>query len=192
MLGLIGENGGAGKRDAREPAGLCADDVAVNGAAERKVAKEQARTLSIKAPGIDTQAVALSGGNQQKVVLSTWLSMQPRADVRARNAGSMTARAPRSDSPRGHGAKLSNAAGQNMRERIPAAEAAASNATMPAACTFERVEPLGNLAEAIDSVENDIGHPRRSCFSVLILNRIDDLFMGVEAYLTFAPGDRRA
>jgi ribose transport system ATP-binding protein len=50
----------------------------VNGAAERKVAKEQARSLSIKAPSIDTQAVTLSGGNQQKVVLGKWLSMQPR------------------------------------------------------------------------------------------------------------------
>ncbi len=50
----------------------------VNGAAERKVAKDQARRLSIKAPSIDMEAVTLSGGNQQKVVLGKWLSMQPR------------------------------------------------------------------------------------------------------------------
>jgi ribose transport system ATP-binding protein len=50
----------------------------VSAAAERKVAKEQARSLSIKAPSIDAQAVTLSGGNQQKVVLAKWLSMQPR------------------------------------------------------------------------------------------------------------------
>jgi ribose transport system ATP-binding protein len=50
----------------------------VNGAAERKVAKEQVRSLSIKAPSIDIEAVTLSGGNQQKVVLGKWLSMQPR------------------------------------------------------------------------------------------------------------------
>jgi len=50
----------------------------VNGAAERKVANEQARRLSIKAPSIDVQAMTLSGGNQQKVVLGKWLSMQPR------------------------------------------------------------------------------------------------------------------
>jgi ribose transport system ATP-binding protein len=50
----------------------------VNGAVERKVAKEQVRCLSIKAPSIDTQAVTLSGGNQQKLVLGKWLSMQPR------------------------------------------------------------------------------------------------------------------
>jgi ribose transport system ATP-binding protein len=50
----------------------------VDGATERKVAAEQMRRLSIKAPGIDTDVVTLSGGNQQKVVLGKWLSMQPR------------------------------------------------------------------------------------------------------------------
>lgn len=50
----------------------------VNSVAEREVAKEQARSLSIKAPSIDVEAVTLSGGNQQKVVLGKWLSMQPR------------------------------------------------------------------------------------------------------------------
>ncbi len=34
--------------------------------------------MSIKAPSIDTEAVTLSGGNQQKVVLAKWLSMKPR------------------------------------------------------------------------------------------------------------------
>ncbi|MHC2581239.1 ribose transport system ATP-binding protein [Bradyrhizobium diazoefficiens] len=50
----------------------------VSGATERKVAKEQVRRLSIKAPSVDIEAVTLSGGNQQKVVLGKWLSMQPR------------------------------------------------------------------------------------------------------------------
>ncbi|MHC2336895.1 sugar ABC transporter ATP-binding protein [Bradyrhizobium sp. USDA 4454] len=50
----------------------------VNGAAERKIANDQARRLSIKAPSVDIEAVTLSGGNQQKVVLGKWLSMQPR------------------------------------------------------------------------------------------------------------------
>ncbi|MCP1967033.1 sugar ABC transporter ATP-binding protein [Bradyrhizobium elkanii] len=50
----------------------------VNGAAERRIAKDQTRRLSIKAPSIDIEAVTLSGGNQQKVVLGKWLSMQPR------------------------------------------------------------------------------------------------------------------
>jgi ribose transport system ATP-binding protein len=50
----------------------------VNGGVERRVAKEQVTSLSIKAPSIDMEAVTLSGGNQQKVVLGKWLSMQPR------------------------------------------------------------------------------------------------------------------
>ncbi|WP_076866196.1 sugar ABC transporter ATP-binding protein [Bradyrhizobium mercantei] len=50
----------------------------VNGTAERKIAKDQARRLSIKAPSVDIEVVTLSGGNQQKVVLGKWLSMQPR------------------------------------------------------------------------------------------------------------------
>jgi len=50
----------------------------VSGADERIVAKEQMRRLAIKAPSVDIEAVTLSGGNQQKVVLGKWLSMQPR------------------------------------------------------------------------------------------------------------------
>jgi len=50
----------------------------VNGTAERRVAKEQVTSLSIKVPSIDVEAVTLSGGNQQKVVLGKWLSMRPR------------------------------------------------------------------------------------------------------------------
>src|SRR6202021_1883991 len=50
----------------------------VNGTAERQVAKQQVASLSIKAPSIDIEAVTLSGGNQQKVVLGKGLSMQPR------------------------------------------------------------------------------------------------------------------
>jgi ribose transport system ATP-binding protein len=50
----------------------------VNGTAERKAAKEQVRNLSIKVPSTDMEVVTLSGGNQQKVVLGKWLSMQPR------------------------------------------------------------------------------------------------------------------
>ncbi|VIO74533.1 Ribose import ATP-binding protein RbsA [Bradyrhizobium ivorense] len=50
----------------------------IHGTSERKVAQDQARRLSIKAPSIDIEAVTLSGGNQQKVVLGKWLSMQPR------------------------------------------------------------------------------------------------------------------
>ncbi|GEO40574.1 ribose transport system ATP-binding protein [Skermanella aerolata] len=45
---------------------------------EVSVATEQCRSLSIKAPSIDTDAVTLSGGNQQKVVLAKWISMAPQ------------------------------------------------------------------------------------------------------------------
>ena len=48
---------------------------------EARVAEAQSSSLSIKAPGIETQAVTLSGGNQQKVVLAKWLSMQPRVVI---------------------------------------------------------------------------------------------------------------
>ena len=42
------------------------------------MAREQCRSLAIKTPSIDTDAVTLSGGNQQKVVLAKWISMRPQ------------------------------------------------------------------------------------------------------------------
>lgn len=41
-------------------------------------AERQKERLNIRAPGTGIAAAALSGGNQQKVVLAKWLSMQPR------------------------------------------------------------------------------------------------------------------
>lgn len=40
---------------------------------ERRVADEYVKLLAIKTPSIDQKAIFLSGGNQQKVVLSKWL-----------------------------------------------------------------------------------------------------------------------
>jgi ribose transport system ATP-binding protein len=34
--------------------------------------------LRVKTPSIETSAAALSGGNQQKVVLAKWFSLEPR------------------------------------------------------------------------------------------------------------------
>lgn len=53
----------------------------IDRASEVTVAQAQAASLSIKAPSVETQAVTLSGGNQQKVVLAKWLSMQPRVVI---------------------------------------------------------------------------------------------------------------
>jgi ribose transport system ATP-binding protein len=45
---------------------------------ERKVAQEVFDRLNIKAPSIDVTVTSLSGGNQQKVVLAKWLSLDPK------------------------------------------------------------------------------------------------------------------
>jgi rhamnose transport system ATP-binding protein len=47
-------------------------------AAERSMAETFRERLSIRAPSVDTPALALSGGNQQKVVLAKWLATTPR------------------------------------------------------------------------------------------------------------------
>ncbi len=49
--------------------------------AESAVAVAERQRLRIKAPGIETPVITLSGGNQQKVVLAKWLSMRPRLIV---------------------------------------------------------------------------------------------------------------
>jgi ribose transport system ATP-binding protein len=50
----------------------------INRTSEAAVSSQQRTRLSIRAPGDQTPVVTLSGGNQQKVVLAKWLSMQPR------------------------------------------------------------------------------------------------------------------
>lgn len=46
--------------------------------AERAISDKWIKALSIKTPGGWTKAEALSGGNQQKVVLAKWLEINPR------------------------------------------------------------------------------------------------------------------
>jgi ribose transport system ATP-binding protein len=48
---------------------------------ERKVTDEQIKSLNIKTPGGETLVLNLSGGNQQKVVLGKWLSMNPKVMI---------------------------------------------------------------------------------------------------------------
>jgi putative multiple sugar transport system ATP-binding protein len=49
----------------------------VNGNEETKVAEESRRAMNIKAPSVMSVVGKLSGGNQQKVVLSKWLFTDP-------------------------------------------------------------------------------------------------------------------
>jgi ribose transport system ATP-binding protein len=45
---------------------------------EAELAREMSEKLSVKTPGIEQTVGLLSGGNQQKVVLSKWLARRPR------------------------------------------------------------------------------------------------------------------
>ena len=47
-------------------------------AAERRIGSRYIEQLRIRATGVDQLASALSGGNQQKVVLGKWLASEPR------------------------------------------------------------------------------------------------------------------
>jgi ribose transport system ATP-binding protein len=46
--------------------------------AERKTAMEMCSKLNVKAPSVEVKVANLSGGNQQKVVLAKWLSLNPK------------------------------------------------------------------------------------------------------------------
>ena len=50
----------------------------INRRAERAVAEEYARRLQVRAPSLDAPAAGLSGGNQQKLVLTKWLAARCR------------------------------------------------------------------------------------------------------------------
>jgi ABC-type sugar transport system ATPase subunit len=46
--------------------------------AEYSLVKEYLQKLRIKTPSVETKIATLSGGNQQKVVLSKWLAIRPQ------------------------------------------------------------------------------------------------------------------
>ena len=48
---------------------------------ERETATAQVERLRIKTPGLESLARNLSGGNQQKVVLAKWLSLDPKVII---------------------------------------------------------------------------------------------------------------
>lgn len=54
-----------------------ANGIVVDSRREREVAQTYRTRMSIKSSGIDQKTVNLSGGNQQKVVLSKWLYAEP-------------------------------------------------------------------------------------------------------------------
>ena len=53
----------------------------INRSSERNEAQRQVDALKIKTPSTSTTAMNLSGGNQQKIVLGKWLSMNPRVII---------------------------------------------------------------------------------------------------------------
>src|SRR5215471_10981056 len=53
----------------------------IQATSEADNAERQRRRLNIKTPSVANEVGALSGGNQQKVVLAKWLSMQPRVII---------------------------------------------------------------------------------------------------------------
>ena len=50
----------------------------INDAAELRESLNYAKSLAIKAPNLHAPADSLSGGNQQKVVISKWLMSKPK------------------------------------------------------------------------------------------------------------------
>jgi ribose transport system ATP-binding protein len=53
----------------------------VSSDAEKKQAEQSKRDLDIRTPNISARTGALSGGNQQKVVLAKWLAMKPKVMI---------------------------------------------------------------------------------------------------------------
>lgn len=50
----------------------------INHSREKKEVEEISKSLTVKASGLEAEAYSLSGGNQQKVVLSKWIMAKPK------------------------------------------------------------------------------------------------------------------
>jgi ABC-type sugar transport system ATPase subunit len=86
-MGLLTEDrratGYVGTMNIRENTSLASFDqifgrMFIRRAAERGLAESYFRQLNVRAPGIETSILSLSGGNQQKVVLAKWLMTNVR------------------------------------------------------------------------------------------------------------------
>jgi len=53
----------------------------INANEEMKASIQQSKALSIKAPNLEVSTETLSGGNQQKVVISKWLLSRPQVMI---------------------------------------------------------------------------------------------------------------
>lgn len=52
--------------------------IRVNANKEHEIASKGFNSLSVRAPGLDTAISSLSGGNQQKVIIASWLAAGPK------------------------------------------------------------------------------------------------------------------
>ncbi len=59
----------------------CSRNLLVSRDIERQRAERSRTDLDIRAPDVDVRTGALSGGNQQKVVLAKWLAMEPKVII---------------------------------------------------------------------------------------------------------------
>ncbi len=56
---------------------VCNEGVVIRNAIEQDISKKFVGTLDIRTPSLEQQVMNLSGGNQQKVVISKWLATEP-------------------------------------------------------------------------------------------------------------------